>query len=444
MDVKSLQVKVTSIRSKQNDLMALATQEKRELNAEEGSKFDTLQEERAVVEKNIDRCLAMNGEQRLNSNPNAHIDPMADDGANPLDIPGKDLTKYSFMRALRSLAANKPVDGLEGEISKEIAKRSGKEPTGFYLYGSAGSAIEARHNHRTQERRDLTLTTGVGGINQTVLFQSFIELLRHKTLIDKVGATYMAGLVGKFYIPRQNAAGSVYWLAEEGSPTTSNQTIDQVQLNANTLGAYTDISREFLKQTSLDAEAFVRNDLAKIMAIEIDRVSFNGSGSGNQPTGILQNGSITTVVSAADTGNGGAISWADAVALETAIAALDADMGAMSYVTNTKQRGKLKTTLRSSVAGATYIWDENEINGYPAFAGNNIPSTLTKGSGSALSALIFGNFNDLLVGLWGGLDVLVDPYTNSKAGTIRIVALQDIDIELRHPQSFAAITAATN
>lgn len=441
MDKAQLQIKVTSLRAQMNDLVNAATKEKRDLTVEEATKFDGYKGELESTKRNIDRLLALEGENRtLNTNPNAQIDPAADQGTNPLDVSQHDLSKYSFMRALRCLVRRQPVDGLEGEISAEIAKRSGKPAQGFYMYGSAGSFVEARAASQ-REKRDLTASTGVGGINQTVLFQSFIDKLRNRTLVDKVGTRFMAGLVGKFYIPRQSGTASSQWVGEEGAASQSNQTLDQVALAPNTLSCWTDVSRQFVEQTSLDAESFVRDDLAKVMAIEIDRAAFTGNGLSNQPTGILHNSGITHAFPAG--GGGAALTWNDMVGMETTLATANADIGALAYVTNNKVRGALKTALRSSVAGAKYIWDDdNTINGYPAFSGNNIPSNLgaadSEGAG-ALSTIMFGDWEDLIIAMWGGLDIIVDPYTNSKSGGVRVVALQDIDIKVRHNESFLTI-----
>jgi HK97 family phage major capsid protein len=139
-------------------------------------------------------------------------------------------------------------------------------------------------------------------------------------------------------------------------------------------------------------------------------------------------------------GNGGAATFAKLVELETAVAVANADLGTLSYVTNPKVRGALKTKDKDTDTGQ-YVWgNDNTVNGYRAYASNLIPANLTKGSGSNLAAAIFGNWSDLVVGMWGGLDILVDPYTGSSSGTVRVVALQNVDVKLRQTASFAKIT----
>ena len=106
-------------------------------------------------------------------------------------------------------------------------------------------------------------------------------------------------------------------------------------------------------------------------------------------------------------------------------------------------RGKLKATPKVSGQNG-FIWDgtDTPLNGYRAAVTNAVPSNGTKGTGTNLSSIIFGNFQDLVIGMWGGLDLVVDPYTGSNAGTVRVVALQDVDVALRNTVSFATMTDA--
>ena len=125
--------------------------------------------------------------------------------------------------------------------------------------------------------------------------------------------------------------------------------------------------------------------------------------------------------------------------LETEVADGNADLGNLGYVMSAKGRGIMKQVDEGTDTGFRLWSKENTVNGYSAFATNQIPNDLTSGSSTGLSAVIFGNWNDLIIGMWGALDILVDPYTGSTSGTVRVVALQDLDVQLRHVESFAAI-----
>ena len=187
----------------------------------------------------------------------------------------------------------------------------------------------------------------------------------------------------------------------------------------------------------MDVESFVRNDLATSLALAIDSAAINGSGSSNQPTGVLNTSGIGSVVGGT---NGAAPDWADIVDLESAVAIDNADMGALGFLTNAATRGKLLQTEKAS-GTAQYVWsDSNTLRGYNAAVSNQVPSNGTKGTGTALSSMVFGNWNDLIIGTWGGIDINVDTSTGSASGTVRVVALQDVDIAVRHAESFAAMT----
>lgn len=290
-------------------------------------------------------------------------------------------------------------------------------------------------------KRDLVVgTTTAGGhtVATNLLAGNLIDMLQSKMVLPGMGMQMLSGLVGNIAIPRVTGGATAYWVAESGSPTASQQAFDQVGMSPKTLAAQTAISRKLLLQSSLDVEAFVQNDLARVLAQELQRVAINGSGTAPEPRGILNTSGIGSVAGGT---NGLAPTWAHVVALETEVAQDNADQGTMGYLTNTKVRGKLKTT--SKVSGQNgFIW-ENGLNGYQAEVTNAVPSNLTKGSASGIcSAIIFGNFNDLIMGLWGGLELMVNPYTNAAQGGVIVHAFQDADLAVRHPESFAAMLDA--
>lgn len=347
----------------------------------------------------------------------------------------KEAQRFSFMRAINALA--NPADrnaqeaaAFERECSDAVAEKVGKRAQGIFVPSDV-------------QKRDLTVgtPTAAGNLVATdLLAGSFIDLLRNKMLVTAMGARLLSGLQGDIAIPRQTGGATAYWVAENTAPSESTQAVDQVKMAPKTVGAFTDISRKLILQSSIDVEAFVRTDLATVLALAIDLAAINGSGSSNQPKGILATSGIGSVVGGTD---GAAPTWAHMVALETEVAVANADLGSLGYLTNAKVRGKLKTT--SKVSGQNgFVWEDGEVNGYRAGVTNQVPSNLTKGASSGVcSAIIFGNWADLIIGQWGSLDLLVDPYTGSTAGTVRVVALQDVDVALRNAVSFAAMVDAT-
>lgn len=353
-------------------------------------------------------------------------------GAAKIGMGAEDLRRYSLVRAIRA-AANGDWRGaeLEREASEAMAKALGKDPQGFFV------------PQDWLEQRDMVVGIDAQGgyLKATdLLSQSFIEMLRNRMMVQRAGATILGGLVGDVAIPKQSGGATAYWVAESGAPTESNQTVAQVAMSPKTVGAFTDISRKLLKQSSVDVEAFVRRDLSTVLALAIDLAALHGSGSSNQPTGIASTSGIGSVVGGA---NGAAPDWDDIVDLEQEVAVDNADIGALAYMTNAKVRGKLKKTVVGT--DMRMVWENSDtpLNGYPAYVTNQVASDLDKGTSTGVcSAIFFGNWNDLLIGMWGGLDVLVDPYTGSSTGTVRVVAFQDVDIAVRHAESFAAMLDA--
>lgn len=366
-----------------------------------------------------------------------------------LGLSRREVEQFSFVKAI--LAQMDPnyarrEAGFEMEASRALAQKLGREPQGIYVPGEV-----LRYQSRNQ--RDLVAGTPAYGGNLVATehhADSFITLLRNRSHVINLGATTLGDLVGNVAIPSQAGAASAFWVAEGGAPTESAQTFGQVPLTPKTVGAFTDFTRRMLLQATPDIESIVRADLAGIIGVEMDRVAIAGSGASNEPLGILNASGIGSVAIGT---NGGPITWTHVLQLEESIANANADEGALAYMTNNRARRALKgTTKVSGDAGAGFIWSDEmrdasgygTLNGYRSAASNNVPSNLVKGtSGAVCSAMIFGNWSDVLIGQWGGLDILVDKITNGTSGGTRVIALLDMDIAIRRAASFAAIKDAT-
>lgn len=345
---------------------------------------------------------------------------------------------YSLIRAINAMAnpndqAARSAAAFEFECSAAMAQKMGRQAQGFFLPYDVMAA-----------KRDLTVGSAASAgnlVDTTLATGSFIDMLRARMVIGGLGAQYLTGLVGDIDIPRQTGTASTYWLAEQSGPTKSDQTTDKVNMSPKTVGAKTIISRKLRQQSSIDVDMFVQNDLSIALAIAMETAIFNGPGTTNNVRGILNVSGIGNVAGGT---NGAAPTWQHIVDLETLVSVANADVGNLAYVTNAKVRGKLKST--SKVSGQNgFVWEggDTPLNGYRAAVTNIIPSNLTKGSASGVaSAILFGNFNDVIVGMWGGLDILVDPYTGGDAGDVSVRVLQDMDVAVRHAESFAAMKDA--
>ncbi len=436
MNARELRNKRAGLKVDAKTILDAASNEKRDLTAEERTKYDALVVQIDAMQDDIRRAET---NERLQAEPLERTlsqNPMANIGMNDNEI-----KKYSIVRAISAavgmLQGNaKAWDnaGLEREASEAVAKRFGREPRSFFIPNDVVIG----------EKRDLTVgTPTAGGYFVQTQYLPMIELLRKRMILALAGATMLDGLVGDVAIPKHTAAGTGYWVAESGAPTESQQTIGQVTLTPHTFGAYSDISHKLLIQSSISVENFVRDDLARVIALGIDYAGLHGDdgSDANQPDGVAATSGIGSVVGGT---NGAAPDWADIVNLETEVATDDAEVDLMKYVTNAKVRGKLKQTMRTATYGEIPIWgDNNVLNGHPALVSNQVSSALTKGSATTCSAIFYGNWADLVMGMWGdGIDILVDPFSLSTQRAVRVVAFQDVDFAVRHAQSFSAMLDA--
>lgn len=334
----------------------------------------------------------------------------------------KEVRQYSILNAVRALA--NPGDRraqeaakFEFEASRAAADKAGKEPQGILIPTDVLSRAL-----NTSTAGGAPGNTGGYSIATELLAQSFVEMLRNRNTIMRRGRI-LSGLVGNIDIPRQIAGAQGYWLGEDEDAGEGAPDLDQISLTPKTVGAYTEITRKFMQQTSLDAEGLVRADLAAALAATIDKAGYYGTGTEKQPRGIANYDGINAVEFAGDFPT-----YAELVQMETEIAADNADVNNMLYALNARMRGAFKTTPKfQSGSDQGLIWEPGgTVNGYTTEVTNQINN----------GDVFMGNFADLIIGMWGGLDLTVDPYSGSKSGKLRIVVFQDVDFVLRRLESF--------
>ncbi len=357
-----------------------------------------------------------------------------------LGLTNKEADSYSLGRAIRNIINGKP-GGIEFEVSNAMAKEKGKDME----YGPNRTAITVPHDQFWPEyaakksERDLSVGSDTQVI-QTSL-GDLIDILRARLVVVQAGARVLPGLRDNIDIPRQNAAASAGWVAESTAVAESEGTFQTLSLRPNSVGMYTDYSRKFLLQATIGVENFVREDLAQGIAQAIDIGAINGSGTNDQPTGILNTSGIGSVTVAT---NGGAVSRTIISSLIREVEIDNAAHGRLGFLTNAQVCHAMRTIRVDSGSGRFILEPgERELFTYQIFVTQNVPSTLTKGTGSNLSAMIFGNFDDLILAFWSGVDVLVDPYSLSTQQAVRIVAMQDADVGVRHAESFSEVNELT-
>ena len=361
-------------------------------------------------------------------------------------MPAKDRKRYSVHRAIRMQAEimdgkRGRYDGLEAEVHEELVKhRTGADHGGILV------PWRLRDEDGGQERVDtrvLGTTQPTGGatlVGQQVM-PDMIDLLRNRALVLISGARLYPGLQGVVYFNKKTGAPSVTWMDENPAADApqSEPAYGYVSLSPKTLIGQVQIPRQLLVMSSIDVEADVRSDLAIGHGLAFDLGALHGKGTDKQPVGIY---------SAADVLShpvGGVPDLADITTMPALVADKNADLGSLSWMTTPLMAGVLKRT--PLVSGyPVFLWSgtyrEGDLGGYPARTTNQISKTL--GAGGNEHGLIFANWQDLLVGMWGNdLEIVVDVVTKAARGQILITSYSMGDTVVRRGESFVKGTGAT-
>ena len=346
---------------------------------------------------------------------------------NVLGLSAGELQRYSLLRAIRALADPRHGRdaGFELEVSDAMQKATGRSAKGLLVPTAA----------LTIQQRALT-KAGAGGalVADEYLPEEFVDVLRARSFVMRMG-TPLNGLHGDVTIPTKTSSGTAYWIAADGTDSLNDSefTPGGITLTPRTVGGLTTFSHKLMLQSSPDIETLVRQDLADTVAAEVDLKGLAGDGTGETPVGVLNATGIGSVAFATP----GAPTLDEIVQLEEQLALFNADQGSLAYLMGPTMMRKLKTTDVGTDTGK-FIWQssptpgEGRVNNFPAFYTTNCPA----------GKVVFGQWADVLIGLWGVLEIDVDPYsgpdgTNFKKGSVSVRVLMDVDIGLRRTQSIA-------
>jgi len=343
--------------------------------------------------------------------------------------------RFSFVKFLREAAAQK-LTGLEADVCELGAQeysRMGLQRKG-YVIPSAFLRSSAGQNAGTNAD---------GGYLKEQMPTRYIDALRDRLVVGKLGATILGDLVGTVPVCSVGEI-TASWESEGATTSVSKATVARVNLTPHRASVVAAFSKDLVAQTSADVEAIMFDRVLSAHATLIENAAINGSGSSGQPTGILT-AMATASREVAVATNGGAITWPLTVKLESLVNADNANRGKMGYLVNAKTLGDMKTIAKAS-GTANFIYDgSGMVNGYPIEWTNLVPSNVTQGtSTSNTSKMIFGNWADLYIGQWGGLDVIVDPYTLAANGDIRLVLNAYNDVAVVETKSFYVLKGITH
>jgi HK97 family phage major capsid protein len=354
-----------------------------------------------------------------------------------VDLSPTERQQYSYARAIAASLASaegQHVSGFEVEVSRDIERSLPANTT------SHGGIFVPLSLQRAPLATSLYNTAGQGA---EVVFTEpgdLIELLRNQSVVVMLGARVMQGLNGPVSFPKQLTANTAYWMAENDSidVTAGNATLGSVTLAPKTLQATTAYSRQLVAQSTIDVEAFIRGDLAAQHALAWDRAVLHGTGNSNQPSGLYVASDVNSVAM------GGVPTFGKLIDMVTEVNKDNALGGNLAFVTTPGMAGKLAQTVVAASTDTRMIWGgsltEGNMAGYRAIATNQVLATL---GGGSEHGLLFGNWSEVLIGMWGAMELVVDPYALKKQGMVEITSFQLCDIDFRHGQSFCKATGAT-
>ncbi len=333
-----------------------------------------------------------------------------------------ELGEYSLMRAINAhVERDWSGAGFEAECSRAIEDAVGKSPNGFFV------PYEVQQGATTEDVQQRVMTVGTdtagGYLRATnLLASSFIELLRARVLLGRLNARVLPGLVGNVDIPRLDGGVAFNWVDEEGDATPDDATLGILQLSPKTVVGEVPISRRLLKQSTPSVEAMLMDDMAKGAALAIDLAGFQGSGAAGQPTGVFNTTGVGTVTIAA----AGNPTRAEMIEFETDVLNANALMGTLGYVCTAPVQGNMKNRNIDTGSGK-FLMEGGQVNGYDV----NISTQL------AANSIGFGNWEDVVMGMWGVLDIEPDKAEKAAAGGLVLRVFQDVDIGVRHAGSFS-------
>jgi HK97 family phage major capsid protein len=287
--------------------------------------------------------------------------------------------------------------------------------------------------------RDLTSTSATAVIGNNMQ-GTIAQALAPASVLIGAGANVVSTTqAGALRLPvfAQAADASGGWTNEGSTYVVSEPQFGQIIVEPRTVAVRLQISRRLLANATPDIEREIRRHLFEALMRAVDKAALAGSGTGNEPVGLLNHPDVPVVVGGP---SGASLTWDHVTQLEFEVASRNGRVESAAFVTNAEVLRKLRRTQRGT--SLDYVMaDSTRLLGYPLRVSEHVPSNLTKGTGSNLSAIVFGDWSDYLVVLWGpqAVDVLVDSVTKAKDGLVVVTARLDVGFAPVHAQSFSVM-----
>ncbi|KHL57074.1 phage major capsid protein [Xanthomonas cannabis] len=383
-------------------LVTTAEQANRQLTTDEQGKFANLQTEITALESDEQRQQFLDDAERRSQ-------------ARPVHTPnGSDTeTRVNLLSVVRAGMEGRSLTGAEAEMHAELERRHGPARNGGILVPL--SAFERRAN---------TTATAPELVANQHRADQYIGPLRDSLLVRSLGVRTLTGLTGNVSIPKAGAGLTAGWVTEGQALPESQMDFDSVTLTPKHVGGITEMSRQLIQQSSPAIEDLVRDDLSFAVASAIDRAIIAGTGANGQPLGIINRAGVQkdTIPT----------TWADVLAIEQLLAAIN--VNPTGWYTSPDVLSALRGILKAPTAGSDYIATASRIGELAVAVSNASPA----------NTAILGDWSQVLLGQWGAVEILVNPYAETpyRRGGVLVRAMATVDVAVRHEEAFVVATGA--
>ncbi|MDM1408061.1 phage major capsid protein [Myroides sp. DF42-4-2] len=410
-----LKQKRMALLQRQQAIYKLVEKENREVSAEEQTELDDSDTEISDLDGEIEKAEKHEERQR-------RFAGLA--GASVGDGEGAEIEKiakrYSFLKAARSVITEEALDGVEKEMNDEAVREATRLHLGFDTKNSfsiPASMVRATGQTVTEDSGKFGGKLVPTDIN---VVESFIPRL----FLEDVGASFLSGLVGNVSLPKFSDY-EYKWLSEREKIKLEAEEIDGPIMKPKRAGAGVSVSKQLILQSSVAVENMLYNKLRFAAARALNKAALNGDGN-KEPLGILNMTGVQLAKAVAEE----EMSYEAAVELWGLIAGANADAGNEVFILNSKLAAAAKTTKKDAGSGR-FVMENGLIDGQKTIVTNLVEEL------AGLQTLIYGNFSELYIGQWGGVNFTTDTATGASTGEVLLYSNLYADIQSANPEAFA-------
>lgn len=379
-----------------------------EMTAEKKTRFDALKAEVVALDQDEQRAVFLEEAERRS------IGGQGDKSLQKLE------KEISLVEAINCQIEQRAVTGALAEYAQEHERRTGKKANGVAVPQSIFEKRDAQ-----------TTTTAAGVVPDDFRADQFVGLLRNALVVRTLGARVLGNLRGDIVIPRQATSSTAHWIAENEALTESGLTFDSITMGPKHVGAITELSRQLLQQSNPSIEQLVRDDFVAVVSAAVDLALLHGDGI-KQPEGI--------VTAATGTGTLGAPTWGKVLKIIEGLQ--NANINPNYWLASPQVATVLRSVLTADGLPGWLLDDNGRMASIPVAISKHLAN---KAGSPATGRIILGDFREMLIGTWGGVEVLANPYESTAyaRGGVKVRILTSVNMVPRRTEAFTIVDDVT-